>query len=463
VALAAFVTLLAASVPARAYQAYGGGLTVQGEQWPSRTFKTVYDNADVIKSSIDHAWAAQTDPICNMVKAYAMQPGLLPNGISVLSVSCNFGPTGSLFIDPSHLGQQVVGLRYVVPGNSIVLTTSKPAPDAGTVAAGILTGGATAVAEGAADNPEFSIDFGIVADVTASVQSMALTISSAVAKLDNVHFNSRNFLAAVGLALQPSIRTEVEDAVKKQQVDLKNQVSNSLALISAAFAPAKDAGYTRIEASYGSDHLLLRLVGKTYEVATTGPGRISGGVYFTTPGGQPAPASLCAAMSVRAVTPNSFNDVSQFNVTSTVQVGQTGPITGGPLPGQRYACYYDVTSVPVGVPITIQVQVPASSAGLGSTSPVGWNGTVTLPGFGTESSARLAGGATYAVTRPQPPARQRSTAPQVVSAVHPVTTMRGTGMPAVAPATAFAVPQPSVAGNTATNMNFTLGWQALPR
>ncbi len=463
VAFAAFVVLLAASAPVRAYQPYGGGLTVMGEQWPSRTFKTVFDSADVIKSSIDHAWAAQTDPICNMVKAYAMQPGLLPNGISVLSVTCNFGPSGSLFIDASHLGQDVVGLRYVVPGNSIVLTTSKPAPDAGTVAAGILTGGATAVAEGAADNPEFSIDFGIVADVTAGVQNMSLTISSAVAKLDNVHFNSRNFLAAVGLALQPSIRTEVEDAVKKQQVDLKQQVSNSLALISAAFAPAKDAGYTRIEASYGSDHLLLRLVGKTYDVATTGPGRISGGVYFTATSGQPNPAGLCAAMSVQAVTPNSFNDVSQFNVTSTVPVGQVGAVTGGPVPGERYACYYTVASVPVGVPITIQVHVPPSGAGLGALSPVGWSGTVTLPGFGTESRAGFVGGATYATTRPQPPARQPMTSPQVVSAVHPVTTLRRTGMQAPPPVVAFAVPQPAVAGNTASNMNFTLGWQALPR
>jgi hypothetical protein len=61
-----------------------------------------------------------------------------------------------------------------VPGDSIVLTTSEPAPDAGTVAAGFLTGSAAAGDEGAAADPEFSIDFGIVADGTASVQNIAL-------------------------------------------------------------------------------------------------------------------------------------------------------------------------------------------------------------------------------------------------------------------------------------------------
>ncbi len=462
VAIAAFVTLAVSSVPVRAYQPYGGGLTAEAEQWPSRNFKVVYDNANIIKFSIDQAWSAQTDPICTMVKQYAMKPGLLPNGISVLSVTCNFGPTGSLFIDPSQLGQDVAKLRYVVPGNSIVLTTSKPAPGAGDVAAGILTGGATAVAEGAADNPEFEIDFDIQADVAASIQNMALTISSAVAKLDNVHFNSRNFLAAVGLALQPSIRSEVESAVQKQQVDLTKQVSNSLALISAAFAPMQSQGYTQVQASFTGGKLLLNFVGKSYEVATTGPGRISGGVYFTPSSGQVNPAGLCSSMSVQAVTPNSFNDVSKFNVTNTVQVGQVGPITGGPLPGQRYACYYGVTSVPVGVPITITVHAPASNAGLAAPSPVGWNGTVTLPGFGQASSARFAGPASYAVAKPQPPARVGST-PQVVSAVHPVTTTRRTGMQAPPPVVAFAIPQPSVAGNSASNMNFALGWQALPR
>jgi hypothetical protein len=34
----------------------------------------------------------------------------------------------------------------------------------------------------------------------------------------------------------------------------------------------------------------------------------------------------------------------------------------------------------------------------------------------------------------------------------------------VAPApVAFSLPQPSVAGNTASNMNFTLVWQGMPR
>ena len=130
-AIAATVTSLVLSVPASAYQPYGGGLKAQTKQWPSGTYQTVFDNANVIKSTIDHAWAAQTDPICDMVKKYAMQPGLLPNGISVLKVTCNFADSGSLYIDPSKLGQQVVSLRYVVPGNSIDLITSKPAADAG--------------------------------------------------------------------------------------------------------------------------------------------------------------------------------------------------------------------------------------------------------------------------------------------------------------------------------------------
>ena len=460
--LAASAGVLGGSVAAQAYQPYGGGLTVQSEQWPSGTFQTVYDNANVIKWNIDKAWAGQTDPICNMVRKYAMTPGLLPNGISVLSVTCNFGSNGSLFIDPSGLGQQEAGLRYVVPGNSIVLTTSKPAPDAGTVAAGIVTGGATAVAEAAADNPEFSIDFDIVANVTVSVQNMSLTVPSAVASLDNVHFNSRNFLAAVGLMLQPSIRSEVEGDVKKQQVDLRNQVSNSLALVSAAFAPAKDAGYTRIDASFGNDHLLLRLVGKTYQVATTGPGRISGGIYFVAPGGS-APAGLCAGLSLRALTPSSFHDVSQFNVTSMTQVGQTGPITGGPVPGQRYACYYSVASVPVGVPVTIEVRVPATGAGLGAVSPVGWNGTVTLPGFGSAANARFTGAASYPLTRPQPPGRAGASPARFGNPPPPVRLGNRTVMQPPMNQTMFGIPQPAVAGDIANNMNFTLSWQALPR
>jgi hypothetical protein len=463
VAFAALLTSLALSIPASAYQPYGGGLTVQGEQWPSRTFKTVYDNANVIKFSIDKAWAAQTDPICDMVKKYATKPGLLPNGISVLKVTCNFAATGSLWLDPSHLGQDLVKLRYVVPGNSIDIITSKPSADAGTVVLGVLTGGASTAVEYGPDNPEFTIDFDIVADVTAAIQNMGLNIPAATASLANVHFTSRNFLADVALAFQPSIRSEVEDAVKKQQVDLKSQVSNSLALVDAAFAPAKDAGYTRIDARFANGQLLLQLVGKTYEVATTGPGRISGGIYFAAPNGQPNPAGICAAMSVRAVTPNSFNDVSQFNVTNTVQVGQSQPVTGGPVPGQRYACFYSVSSVPVGVPIRIEVRAPATSAGLAAPSPVGWSGTVTLPGFGTESSTRFSPAASYAVSRPQSPARTRATTPQVASALHPVTAMNRTALRGAVAPVALAVPSPSVAGNTASNMNFALNWQALPR
>jgi hypothetical protein len=459
VASAAFLTLLALSTPASAYQPYGGGLRAQAEQWPSRTFQTVFDNANVIKSSIDKAWAAQTDPICDMVRKYATTPGLLPNGISVLKVTCNFADTGSLFIDPSQLGHDVVRLRYDVSGNSIDLITSKPAPDAGTVAAGILTGGATAAAEAAADNPEFSIDFDIRADVTASIENMSLGISSAVASLANVHFNSKNFLASVGLTLQPSIRSEVEGDVKKQQVDLKSQVSNSLALINVAFAPMKGQGYTQVQASFTGGKLVLDFVGKTYQVATTGPGRISGAVYFTPPNGQPSAANICAAMSVRAETPDSFNDISQFNVTNMQQVGQVQPIAGGPVPGQRYACSYSVTSVPVGVPVTIVVHAPSTSTGLPAPSPVGWNGTVTLPGFGAETRLRSSLTTSYAVN--QQPVKHTALSPAATVA-HPVLTTSRSNIK-TAPALLSSVPSPSVGGNTASNMNFTLVWQGMPR
>ncbi len=464
-AVAVFMTLLALSVPAGAYQPYGGGLTVQDEQWPSRAFNTVYNNANVIKASIDHAWAAQTDPICDMVKKFATTPGVIRKDISVLKITCNFAPSGSLWLDPSQLGHQVVGLRYLVPGNSIDIVTSKPAADAGTVALGVLTGGATAVVETAADDPEFTIAFDISADVTAAIQNMSLNISSAVANVQNVHFNSRNFLAAVALTFQPSIRQQVEGAVQKQQVDLKSQVSNSLALIDVAFAPLKDQGYTQIQSSFASGQLLLRFVGKTYQVPTTGPGRISGAVYFAPSNGQPNPANLCAMMSVRAETPDSFNDISQFNVTNMQQVGQTGPITGGPAPAQRYECSYAVTSVPVGVPVTIVVRAPSTGTGLPSSSPVGWSGTVTLPGFGADtrlSAAHLA--PSYPVAQ-QPIGATRASFRQVGPGLHPASTTSRVAMrTAMAPpALAFSVPQPSVAGNNANNMNFTLVWQGMPR
>jgi hypothetical protein len=457
-AIAAFVTLSGLSAPASAYQPYGGGLTAQTEQWPGRTFDTVYNSANIIKFSIDHAWSAQTDPICDMVKQYAMKPGLLPNGISVLKVTCNFTSAGSLFIDPSHLGQEMVGLRYQVPGNSIDIVTSKPAPDAGQVAAAIVTGGATAAVEAAADNPEFSINFEIVADVSASLQHMNLGISSAVASLRDVHFNSRNLLAAVGLFLQPSIRTEVENAVKKQEVDLKNQVSSSLAVINAAFAPVTSQGYTRVQTSLTGGKLLLRFVGKTYEVATTGPGRISGAVYFTPPAGQPNPGSICAGMSILAKTPNSFNDVSQFNMTNMAQVGHEQPITGGPVPGGRFACSYAVTSVPVGVPITIVVRAPSAGNGYAAPSPAGWSGTVTLPGFGAETRFRAPALTSYAVNRQ--PVKASRLSPAATTA-HPVTATNRTALHTV-PAPALAlIPSPSVGGNTASNMNFTMVWEVL--
>ena len=464
VAVAVFVTLLALSTPARAYQPYGGGLTVQDEQWPSQAFKTVYDNADILKFSIDHAWAAQTGPICDMVKQFAMKPGAIRQDISVLKVTCNFAPSGSLWLDPSQLGRQVAGLRYLVPGNSIDIITSKPAADAGTWALGVVTGGASTALEYGPDDPEFTIAFDISADVTAAIQNMSLTISSAVANVRNVHFNSKNFLASLALAFQPSIRQQVEGAVQKQQVDLKSQVANSLALIDAAFAPVKDQGYTQVDSSFAGGKLLLRFVGKTYQVPTTGPGRISGAVYFTPPSGQPNPANLCAMMSVRAETPDSFNDISRFNVTNMQQVGQAGPISGGPAPAQRYECSYFVSSVPVGVPVTIEVRAPSTSAGLASPSPVGWSGTVTLPGFGAAtrlSSAQLA--PSYPVAQP-PNAATRLAYRPVSPGLHPAATMMRPGVrTAMAPVAALSVPSPSVAGNTASNMNFTLAWQGMPR
>ncbi len=466
VAGAVFVTLLAVSAPAGAYQSYGGGLTVQDEQWPSKAFNTVFNNPNVIKASIDHAWAAQTDPICDMVKKFATTPGVIRKDISVLKVTCNFAPSGSLWLDPAPLGHQVVSLRYVVPGNSIDIITSKPAPDAGTVALGVVTGGASTALEYGPDNPEFTIAFDISADVTAAIQNMSLNISSAVASVQNVHFNSQNFLAALALAFQPSIRQQVESAVQKQQVDLKSQVANSLALINAAFAPVKDQGYTQVQSSFTSGELLLRFVGKTYQVPTTGPGRISGAVYFTPPNGQSNPAGLCAAMSVSAETPDSFNDISPFNVTNMQQVGQTGPITGGPAPAQRYECSYALTSVPVGVPVTIVVRAPSTSTGLASSSPVGWSGTVTLPGFGTETRLSSVHPAppSYAVA-PQPIGAMQASYRQVNPGLHPAPATGRMGMrTAMAPAAAaFSVPPPSVAGNTANNMNFTLAWQGMPR
>ncbi len=465
VAVAVFLTQLALSAPAIAYQSYGGGLTVQDEQWPSRTFNTVFSNANILKTKIDQAWVAQTDPICDQVKKFAQTPGVIRKDISVLKVTCNFAKSGSLWLDPSQLGHQVVGLRYLVPGNSIDIVTSKPAPDDGTAVLGVLTGGVSTALEYGPDNPEFTIDFEISADITAEIQNMSLNISSAVASVRNVHFNSRNFLASLALAFQPSIRQQVEGAVQKQQVDLKNQVANSLALISAAFAPVKDQGYTQVQSSFASGELLLRFVGKTYKVPTTGPGRISGAVYFTPPNGQSNPAGFCAAMSVRAETPDSFNDISQFNVTNMQQVGQTGPITGSPAPAQRYECSYAVTSVPVGVPVRIVVRAPSTSTGLPATSPVGWSGTVTLPGFGTETRLSTVHMTSSSPVPHQPAGATRASYRQVSPGAHTASTTSRMGMrTAMAPApVAFSLPQPSVAGNTANNMNFTLVWQGMPR
>lgn len=355
---------------------YAGALQILSEQWNPQGFKSEYNQPTIVKYMLDNAWTQSRDDSCTNLKQSLGKPDAVIKGQTLYDIVCSMGQTGTLRIKNELAARGGdVQLEYYVSGNYLEFTSTQP----------------TAAGKWADPRMSVSYDLDLISKIGVG-SAPGVSVSSAVAYVRNAHIDSHGVIADVVLdfvkvlsaALGQNFQAMAESQINSQKVDLTGLLRNRIGPVNAILQGFASNGYTEMYGKMNGGTLGLYLVGKTYAVATTGRGTISGAIRWDKASGHPQDAMTgCQALKITATTPAGYAESGRI-IPPLAAVGtvQMGPVST--QVGTQYECDYRIANVPLEEPITIQISAahPWVNASNVPVMPVaqqsGWSGTITL-------------------------------------------------------------------------------------